>query len=214
MKLKGKTGKGLHFPARYKPKRETKAKGAAKGVKGKTGKAVKRDDDKGEDEEVEEDSLNFLETRDEDEQEEWVNLALEAREVEEEHLNILEARRGRGGGSRGSRTRPKPARKPRPAQKRPAKPTKKPTKKPSKKPTCTPAQKKANGGKCPAKATCTTAEKKKNGGKCPAKCPNSKPVKPGKGVYMFPLLTKGVWKCEFPLSLFIIVLTLIRTQLV
>ncbi|KAJ4286334.1 hypothetical protein N0V90_013368 [Kalmusia sp. IMI 367209] len=198
MKLKGKTGKGLHFPARYKPKQETKAKGAAKGVKGKTSKAVKRYEDEEEDEE---DSLSFLESRDENEQEEWVNLALEAREVEEEHLNILEDAVSR------------------PAKKRPAKPTKKPvkkpTKKPFKKPTCTPAQKKANGGKCPAKkgavkcsaaqkkanggkcpakATCTAAEKKKNGGKCPAKCPNSKPVKPGKGVYMLPLLTKGVWK--------------------
>jgi len=33
IKLKGKIGKGLHFLARYKPAKETKAKGAAKGVK-------------------------------------------------------------------------------------------------------------------------------------------------------------------------------------
>jgi hypothetical protein len=65
------------------------------------------------------------------------------------------------------------------------KPTKTPTKKPTKTPkekctaamkkagkcgtTCTAAEKKKNGGKCPAKDTCTAAEKKKNGGKCPAK---------------------------------------------
>jgi hypothetical protein len=112
-------------------------------VKGKTGKIVKRDKDEEEDEEEEEDSLSFLATRDDDEQEEWAKLALEAREVEEKHLDVLEACRGRGRESWGSSAKSKPARKPRPAKKWPAKPTKKP----SKKPTCTPAQKKANGGK-------------------------------------------------------------------
>jgi hypothetical protein len=68
--------------------------------------------------------------------------------------------------------------------------------------------------KVPSKVTCTAADMKKNGGKYPAKCPNSKLVKPRKGVYMLPLFTKGVWKRYFPRSLFTIALTLIRTQLV
>lgn len=112
MKVKGKTGNGLHFPAKYKPSKETKAKGVKKAKGSKAGKAVKR----------------------------------------EEHA--LLARRGRGGRT-GTRARPKTTR----PKKTPKKTTPKKTK-----------------------------ENCKAGGKT---------AKAGKGVWMFPILDKGVWKRKF-----------------
>lgn len=130
MKVKGKTGKGLHFPAKYKPAKETKAKGAKAAGGKKGGKVVKRDEE-------------------------------EEEETEEVH-HVLEARRGRGGASK-TKTRTKPARKTTPKKTTPKKTPKKTT--PTKKPT-----------------------------KCPT---NGKAAKVGKGVWMFPILEKGVWKREY-----------------
>jgi hypothetical protein len=44
MKVKGKTGNGLHFPAKYKPSKETKAKGVKISKGSKAGKAVRREE--------------------------------------------------------------------------------------------------------------------------------------------------------------------------
>ncbi|KAF2447982.1 hypothetical protein P171DRAFT_471114 [Karstenula rhodostoma CBS 690.94] len=126
MKVKGKTGKGLHFPAKYKPSQETKAKGVKKAKGSKAGKTVKR----------------------------------------EEHA--LQARRARGGRTR-TGTRPKTTR----PKKTPKKTT--PKKTPKKTPKTT-----------PKKTTHKTTKKNcKAGGKA---------AKVGKGVWMFPILDKGVWK--------------------
>ncbi|KAF1975583.1 hypothetical protein BU23DRAFT_76763 [Bimuria novae-zelandiae CBS 107.79] len=156
MKLKGKTGKGLHFPAKYKPTKEAKAKGAKAG-KAKAGKPVKRDEDDGEDEEDE-----VLEARDEEDLEDDEDQVLEARD-EEDHVLEARARGGRGGAA--SRTRPKPTRKTKP------KTTKPKTTKPKTTPTKKPAPKKDN-------------------------C-NGATAKPGKGIWMFPILEKGAWKREY-----------------
>jgi hypothetical protein len=44
MKVKGKTGNGLHFPAKYKPSKETKAKGVKISKGSKASKAVRREE--------------------------------------------------------------------------------------------------------------------------------------------------------------------------
>ena len=44
MKVKGKAGKGLHFPAKYKPSKEVKPKGVKKTKGSKAGKVVKREE--------------------------------------------------------------------------------------------------------------------------------------------------------------------------
>jgi hypothetical protein len=128
MEIKGKRGKGLHFPFKYKPSKELEAKVAkGKSRKTKAGKGVKRD--------------------------------LEAQAPQEDRA--LQARRSRG--ARITRTKPKPTRtKPKTTNTRPKKTTGK------KKPTTT-------------KKSCKGAT-----------------TKPGKDVWMFPILEKGVWKRECP----------------
>lgn len=136
MKVKGKTGKGLHFPSKYKPSKEVKLKAAkSKGGKAKTGKAVKRsaeDTDEG----------TALETG---------------------IMRILQARRARGGSGR-TRTKPKKTKTTKP------KTTKPKTTKPK-----------------------TTKPKTTKGKKDECKAGPGK-AKVGKGVWMFPILEKGVWK--------------------
>ncbi|KAL5373741.1 hypothetical protein DPSP01_012485 [Paraphaeosphaeria sporulosa] len=103
MKLKGKKGKGIHFPAKYKHDKEVKIK--VKGIKGTKSKTGKRDLDDREDDEDDQDDED-----DEDDEEDDEHLDIEG---PEDHAHkgqslvtrTLEARRGRGGGS--SRSRPK-----------------------------------------------------------------------------------------------------------
>ena len=131
MKVKGKTGKGLHFPAKYKPAKEAKIKGKPKAGKSvKAGKTVKRED--------------------------------------AGMVQVLEARKSRGGSTR-TRTRP-------------TKTTKKKTG--------------ATKKKTPKKTKSTTGKKKKTTKKNKCKA-GAAPAKVGKGVWMFPILEKGVWKREF-----------------
>lgn len=120
MKVKGKTGKGLHFPAKYTHTKEAKLKGKPKASK--TKKVARR---------------------------------------EEGH--VIEARKARGG----SRTR---------------------TKAKTGKTKTTPKKTKSSTGK---KKTTKTTKTKKD------KCKAGAVPKVGKGVWMFPILEKGVWKREF-----------------
>ena len=147
MKVKGKTGKGLHFPSKYKPSKEKKLKGAAgKSGKGSTGKTVKRHVEDEEDLDDEEDLEGKEDLEDEEDEDE------DETDLESGVAHVLQARRARGGGSR-TRTKPKTTK---------PKTTKPKTTKPK-----------------------TTKDECKAG---PGK------AKVGKGVYMFPILEKGVWK--------------------
>lgn len=139
MKVKGKAGKGLHFPAKYTHTKEAKLKGKVKASK--TKKVVRR---------------------------------------EEGH--VIEARKARGS----TRTRTK-------AKTRKTK-------------TTTPKKTKSTTGK---KKTTKTTKTKKD------KCKAGAAPKVGKGVWMFPILEKGVWKREFyiPLNLPFSRRMLIPTQL-
>jgi hypothetical protein len=186
MKLKGKKGKGIHFPAKYTHDKEVKIKvKAGAKAKGAKSKGVKRDlenrEEHEDDEEEDDDEDGEYENDEEDhegeddEDDEDVD-----DEEDDEHLHVgppedhdqegqslvtraLEAR-ARGGGR--SRARPKTTK---------PKKTKPKTTKPK-----------------------TTKPKTTKPKTTKPKCNKAAPVKVGAAAWMFPILKTGVWKSKFP----------------